>query len=70
MNKEQAMESASRVTFSEDQRKRSQNAYESILKAIEIFYENAPESPELTIAIRKLQEATHWHSCAIASESK
>ena len=71
MIKHEALKAAKRVTFTDDQRKRSESAYNAVLQAIEIFYETSKsESDELTLAIRKLQEATHWHCCAIAMESK
>jgi len=67
---EDAKKSMARVTFTDDQRARSQKAWDATAKLLDIYFETAQASPELTIACRALEEATMWHSKAISNESK
>ena len=67
---EDAKKSLARVTFTEDQRERSQKAWSSVENIIDVFFETAQPSAELTLACRALEEAVMWHSKAISNESK
>lgn len=67
---EEAKKSMARVTFTEDQRERSQIAWEAVSSVLDVFFATAKPSPELTLACRALDEATMWHSKAISNESK
>lgn len=67
---EEAKKSMARVTFTEDQRARSQKAWNAVESVLETFFATALPSPELTLACRALEEATMWHSKAISNESK
>ena len=65
-----AKTSLARVTFTEDQRKRSQFVWLEAEKFLEVLWANAQPSPELTLATRALEESVMWHSKAISNESK
>lgn len=67
---EEAKKSLARVTFNEDQRVRSQQAWTEAEKIIDTFFATAKPSPELTLACRAVEEAVMWHSKAISNESK
>lgn len=67
---EEARKSLARVTFTEEQRERSQVTWKEAEKFLEIMWLNASPSPELTLAVRALEEALMWHSKAISNESK
>lgn len=67
---EDAKKSMARTTFTDDQRTRSQKAWEATEKVLEVYFETAQPSPELTLACRALEEATMWHSKAISNETK
>ena len=67
---EEAKKSMARVNFTEDQRARSQKAWDATSKLLEVYYETAQPSSELNIACRALEEATMWHSKAISNEGK
>lgn len=67
---EEAKKSIARVTFSEEQRERSQKAWNKVAEVLDVFFETAKPSAELTLACRALEEATMWHSKAISNESK
>lgn len=67
---EEAKTSMARVTFTQDQRSRSEQAWNAAAKLLETFFETAKPSAELTLACRSLEEATMWHSKAISNESK
>lgn len=67
---EQAKKSMARVTFSDEQRARSQKVLNEAEKFLEVLWSNAKPSPELTLASRSLEEAVMWHSKAISNESK
>lgn len=67
---EDAKKSLARVTFNDEQRKRSQHVWNEAEKFLEVMWANAPASPELTLATRALEEAVMWHSKAISNESK
>jgi len=67
---EEAKKSMARVTFSDEQRTRSQKVWTEAEKFLEVLWANAPASPELTLASRALEESVMWHSKAISNESK
>lgn len=67
---EEAKKSMARTTFTEDQRARSQKAWDAVSQVLTVFFETAKPSAELTLACRSLEEATMWHSKAISNESK
>lgn len=68
---EEAKKSMARVTFTDDQRLRSQKAWIAAEKFLEVLWETVTtSSPELTLACRAIEEATMWHSKAISNESK
>lgn len=67
---EEAKKSLARVTFTEDQRSRSTLVWEKAADFLEIMWQNAEPSAELTLASRALEEAAMWHSKAISNESK
>jgi hypothetical protein len=67
---EGALKSLSRVTFTEEQRKRSQFVWSEAEKFLKVMWDNASPSPELNLASRALEEAVMWHSKAISNESK
>lgn len=67
---EEAKKSMARVNFTEDQRARSQKAWTAVEQVLDVFFETAKASPELTLACRALEEATMWHSKAISNEGK
>lgn len=67
---EQAKKSMARVTFTEEQRARSQAVWKEAEKFLEVLWANAKPSPELTLASRALEESVMWHSKAISNESK
>jgi hypothetical protein len=67
---EGALKSLSRVTFTEEQRKRSQFVWDEAGKFLKVMWDNASPSPELTLASRAIEEAVMWHSKAISNESK
>ncbi len=66
----EAKSSLARVTFTEEQRARSQKAWLAAEKLLEVLFETAKPSAELTLACRAIEEATMWHSKAISNESK
>jgi hypothetical protein len=37
------------------------------IKLAKIYFDNCPASPELTLAVRKLQEARMWANAALAT---
>lgn len=59
-----------RVTFSEEQRARSQHVWAEAEKFLEVLFANAKPSPELTLACRALEQSVMWHSKAISNENK
>lgn len=67
---EEAKKSMARVTFDEDQRERSQEAWNAASGVLDTFFATAKPSAELTLACRALEEAVMWHSKAISNESK
>jgi hypothetical protein len=67
---EEAKKSLARVTFTEDQRARSQECWNAAAQVLEVMWRTAKPSSELTLACRALEEATMWHSKAISNESK
>lgn len=67
---EEAQKSLARVTFSEEQRKRSQDVWLAAGDFLKTMWGTATPSPELTLASRALEEAVMWHSKAISNESK
>lgn len=68
----EAKSALARVTFSEDQRSRSQFAWKEAEKLLETLWITCNDKPsaELTQACRKVEEALMWHSKAISNESK
>jgi hypothetical protein len=66
----EAKKSLARVTFTEDQRQRSQKAWSACADLLEVFFQTAQPSAELTLACRAIEEACMWHSKAISNESK
>lgn len=66
----EAKKSLERVTFSDEQRTRSQHVWNAAAHFLEVMWMNAQPSPELTLACRALEEATMWHSKAISNEFK
>lgn len=70
MNLEEAKKSLARVTFTSDQRARSQIAWTAAELFLATLFGTATPSPELTLAVRAVEEATMWHSKAISNESK
>ena len=67
---DEAAKSLARVTFSDEQRKRSQLVWNEAEKFLKVLWDNAQPSPELTLASRSLEESVMWHSKAISNESK
>ena len=67
---EEAKKSLARVTFTDEQRQRSQNVWLEAEKFLDVLWNNAKPSPELTLAVRSLEECVMWHSKAISNESK
>lgn len=67
---DEASKSLARVTFTEEQRKRSTFVWDEADKFLKTMWENAKPSQELTLASRALEEAVMWHSKAISNESK
>lgn len=67
---EEAQRALKRVTFSDEQRARSQAVFEQAEAFLAFMWANAKPSAELTLATRSLQECLMWHSTAIANESK
>ena len=67
---QEALKSLARVTFTEEQRKRSQFVWDEAEKFLKCMWDNAEPSPELTLASRALEEALMWHSKAVSNESK
>ena len=69
---EDAKLSLRRVTFTEDQRARSQIAWQAGETFLEALWATAYGKPsaELTLACRAVEEAVMWHSKAISNESK
>lgn len=67
---EEAKKSLARVTFTEDQRTRSQTAWGAAEDLVDTFFATAKPSAELTLACRAIEEAVMWHSKAISNESK
>lgn len=67
---EEAKKSMARVTFSEEQRARSQAVWLEAEKFLDVLWQNAKPSAELTLASRALEECVMWHSKAISNESK
>lgn len=69
-NLDEAKKSLARITFNEDQRKRSQLMWLAAETFLKVMFETAQTSPELTLACRALEQATMWHAKAISNESK
>ena len=46
---------------------RHENINAATADLAELYFENAPESPELTLAIRALQTARMWANSALAT---
>jgi|LauGreDrversion4_2_1035121.scaffolds.fasta_scaffold267459_2 hypothetical protein len=67
---DEAAKSLARVTFTDEQRERSQAVWSEGEKFLKVLWNNAKPSPELTLASRSLEEALMWHSKAISNESK
>lgn len=67
---EEAKKSLARVTFNDEQRARSQKVWNEAEKFLDVLWNNAKPSPELTLAVRALEESVMWHSKAISNESK
>ncbi len=67
---EDAKKSLARVTFTDDQRVRSQFVWKQAESFLAIMWDSAQPSAELTLATRALEEACMWHSKAISNESK
>lgn len=67
---QEAKKSMARVTFTDDQRARSQKVWDAAAQFLEIMWDNALPSAELTLACRSLEESVMWHSKAISNESK
>lgn len=67
---EEAKKSLARVTFTEDQRARSTQAWEAAGQLLDTLWATAKPSAELTLACRSLEECVMWHSKAISNESK
>ena len=65
-----AAKSLSRVGFNLDQVVIAQQVEEAAMKFLEVMWTNVKPCPELTMAVRKLEECVVWHSKAIASEKK
>jgi hypothetical protein len=69
-NFEQAAKSLARVTFTDEQRQRSQLVWLEAEKFLKVLWDNAQPSAELTLASRAVEESVMWHSKAISNESK
>lgn len=69
-NVTEARQSLKRVTFTEEQRVRSQKVWIAAEAFLDVMWNTAKPSPELTLASRALEEATMWHSKAISNEGK
>lgn len=70
MDLDEAKLSLKRVTFTEEQRDRSNKVWLEAAAFLEVLFVNARPSPELTLACRALEECVMWHSKAISNESK
>lgn len=67
---EEATKSLARVTFTDEQRARSETVWKAAADFLKVMWDNAMPSPELTLATRALEESTMWHSKAISNEGK
>jgi hypothetical protein len=68
----EAKKSLKRVTFTDDQRGRSQLAWTAAESFLDILWSTVHHQPssELTLACRAVEEAVMWHSKALSNETK